>query len=134
MPDSGGNFSLVRLLDEASSLTAMRERTRSTLINSLLEVLESEPDEDDAIALTAAFVVRQAGRGYMDRQLALRLARDLMKIMEEASEGTKKETARKLLGLLKWISETVDKSRIDVKGVGNFQDLLDKLQLRWRER
>ena len=98
------------LLDAAVAIASKRGRTRIAAVNNILEVLESESGGESAIALTIAFILRQAGRGIIEQPMAQKMAEELMSILKNPNldSASKKETARKLLGLVKWVIETAD--------------------------
>ncbi len=127
--ESGTGTSVMDLLNSAVAIASKRVRTKATAINNVLEVLESEPRGDDAVALTVAYVLRQAGRGVLDRELAKELAGRLLKILEtEADPAAQREMARKLVGLVKWIFETAEGFRFDLSRVTDFRDLVQTLR------
>ena len=100
---------LKSLLDEATSIATMNKRVKlqKTQINNLLEVLESEENDEDALLLTAAFTIRQASRNYIDPNVAKRIAQYLLNITQ-MDVTNKKEIARKFLGFIKWMTEIIE--------------------------
>ncbi len=116
-------FSVSDLLNRALSVVKLKGRTRISNVNNLLEVLESESDEIGAIYLTAAFSLRQASRGFLDRRMAIELARNLIEIAS-SNVSNKKQIARKFLGLVRWIFEISERMNLDTSGVQKFEDLV----------
>ncbi len=128
----GSGYPVKDLLDLAVKIASNRGMTKIAAINNLLEVLESESSGEDAVALTAAFVLRQAGRRVIDQRMAQMIAEELMKIFtnSELDPLAKKEAARKLLGLVKWVTETADGFRVNLANVRSFEEFVNLLSRR----
>jgi len=124
---SGDVFSIQDLINRAIGVVKLRERTRSTAVNNLLEVLESETEDIDSLYLTSTFALRQAARGVMDMNMAKEVAKNLMEIAR-SGVSNKKQVARKFLGLVKWIFEVVEESGLrDLRSVNSLDDLIEVL-------
>jgi len=125
-------ISLKELIDEAVKIASFRGKTKSTAINNILEVLESESEGEGALILTAAYVLRQASRDVIDTRMARSLALKLVEIArnKDLSGPEKKENARKLLGLIKWIAETSEGLKVDLSKAQTFEEFVNLLAKR----
>jgi len=129
---SNKGTSLKELINDAVGIASVRGRTKITAISNILEVLESESGDEDALILTAAFVLRQASRDVIDRRMARSLALRLVELArkKELSGPEKRENARKLLGLIKWMVETSEGLRIDLSRTRTFEEFVNLLTKR----
>ncbi|WP_390529186.1 hypothetical protein [Sulfurisphaera ohwakuensis] len=92
-------------------------------INNLLTYMQSRKSIKELLA----YILRQTGRGEIDRNTS-KLLLSALKDLKENEEDINK--ALELLGYVKWIYETLDGLEIDVtqlKGVDNFQKLVNEL-------
>ncbi|BAK54121.1 hypothetical protein STK_00070 [Sulfurisphaera tokodaii str. 7] len=95
----------------------------ASTINNLLTYIQSRKSIKELLA----YILRQTGRGEIDRNTS-KLLLSALKDLKENEEDINK--ALELLGYVKWIYETLDGLEIDVtqlKGVDNFQKLVNEL-------
>ena len=88
------------------------ERVKSSQVNKLLEIIESEKDPKIAITLLGIYVQKQRERGYIRDRAAREITGSLLKILN--SDDVNKDLIRKILGIAKWVYESVgsgDESR-----------------------
>ncbi|MBS7612356.1 hypothetical protein KEJ27_09210 [Candidatus Bathyarchaeota archaeon] len=104
-------FSNIELLDRASRIAvqAKLEGLTKSQIENLIASLYMVDDDRDCLLFTQLFVHRQAAR--------LERGYDFAKLVNGAigemySKGGKREDASKLLGLVKWIFESIEKVRL----------------------
>ena len=91
---------------------------RSSQIEGILSSLELISDERSSLLLTAAFALRQAERLGRGRQTA-RLINEALSEVYRLGGG--KEDGRKLLGVAKWVYESIEHQRLPY--VGNVREL-----------
>jgi len=89
-------------LDEiaAAACEAVKEGVRSAQVSRLLEVLE----DTNNVNIVLAFLAKQVGRGPWKPRAAQRLF-NILKDIENI------DTARKILGLFKWLFEAGEKAK-----------------------
>lgn len=95
----------------------------SNTINNLLAYMQSRKSIKELLA----YILRQTGRGEIDRNTS-KLLLSALKDLKENEEDINK--ALELLGYVKWIYETLNGLKIDItqlKGVDNFQKLVNEL-------
>jgi len=96
---------------------------RSSQIEGILSSLELISDDKASLLLTAVFALRQAERLRTGRQTARLINEALNEVYERKGN---REDARKLLGVAKWVYESLERRRLP--SVGNVRDLtLNKL-------
>ncbi|MBC7091696.1 MAG: hypothetical protein H5T50_07315 [Nitrososphaeria archaeon] len=122
-------FSNIEFLDRASKIAvqAKLDGLTKSQIENLIASLYMTEDEKECLLFTLLFAHRQAARlerGYNFAKLINQT------ISEMYSKGGNREDASKLLGLVKWIFESIEKVRlpyIDMKNM-NFSKLIAILQ------
>jgi hypothetical protein len=95
----------------------------SNTINNFLAYMQSRKSIKELLA----YILRQTGRGEIDRNTS-KLLLSALKDLKENEEDINK--ALELLGYVKWIYETLNGLKIDItqlKGVDNFQKLVNEL-------
>lgn len=95
----------------------------ATTINNLLTYMQSKKNIKELLA----YILRQTGRGEIDKNTS-KLLLSALKDLKETEEDISK--ALELLGYVKWIYETLDGLKIDVaqlKGVDTFEKLVNEL-------
>ena len=91
---------------------------RSSQIEGILSSLELISDDKASLLLTAVFALRQAERLRTGRQTARLINEALNEVYERKGN---REDARKLLGVAKWVYESLERRRLPY--VGNVRDL-----------
>ena len=98
-------------------------------MENLLASLEMTEDPALCLLVTAAYAHRQFSRGLIGRETA-KLVNKAMSWLYE--QNLKREEARKLLGLAKWIYECLEKTRISIEWNKikelTFEEFLEKLR------
>lgn len=122
-------FSNIEFLDKASKIAvqAKLDGLTKTQIENISASLYMIEDERDCLLFTQLFSQRQAAR--------LRRGHNFAKLVNEAineiySKGGKREDATKLLGLVKWIYESIEDirlPRVDIRTM-NFNELMKILR------
>jgi len=108
-------LSLSEMLDIASKIAysaKMSGKDYKSQINRILEVLEVTSDERELkapVLTTIAFVIRQMGRNEIDNKTGALIKDALFKLIDTDKP---KDHARKLLGLFKWLYESIEKRRL----------------------
>lgn len=119
-PDSLSELEIFDIAAKAAA-TARQERVDRAQVERLLEILELEESDEAAIAVTQAFILRQAfaARAEFGRRTAVILRDGLTKLKTKAK-------ARKLLGLFKWMYDALDRARLDqLRSINSFEDFLN---------
>ncbi|MHA1285493.1 MAG: hypothetical protein ACTSQP_23560 [Promethearchaeota archaeon] len=106
------------LFNKASyaAINCKKNRVKANQVNQLLSLFNSPftQDIDDTISLLMAFVSRQKSRGLFGKESAAIIISTLRKISKSVKDSKdKKKKVREFLGLLKWLFEVVEKTRID---------------------
>lgn len=124
----GGSSQLKTLLDYATKIgvQARYDRVEKAQIENLLASLEMVEDSQISPLVTAAYAHRQAARLKRGYRTA-KLINEAMDWLYRQNLG--REEARRLLGMAKWIFESLEKVRlsIDVRDL-TFQKLLGELR------
>jgi len=124
----GGSSRLKTLLDYATKIgvQARYDRVEKAQIENLLASLEMVEDPQISPLVTAAYAHRQAARLKRGYRTA-KLINEAMEWLYRQNLG--REEARRLLGMAKWIFESLEKVRlsIDVRDL-TFQKLLGELR------
>ena len=99
-----------KLLDWGARIgvQAKKEGVRRAQFEGILASLELSKDEKNSLLLTAAYAHRQAQR-LRGRETARLINRALAEILRY---GGGKSEARKVLGVAKWVYETVESSKV----------------------
>ena len=96
---------------------------RPSQIEGILSSLELISDDKASLLLTVVFALRQAERLRTGRQTAHLINEALSEVYKRNGN---REDARKLLGVAKWVYESLERRRLPY--VGNVRDLtLNKL-------
>ena len=91
---------------------------RPSQIEGILSSLELISDDKASLLLTVVFALRQAERLRTGRQTARLINEALNEVYERKGN---REDARKLLGVAKWVYESLERQRLP--RVGNVRDL-----------
>ncbi|GBC69759.1 hypothetical protein HRbin01_01463 [archaeon HR01] len=114
------------ILDLAARIgtTAKKEGVRKSQLEQLAASLEGYPHDKYCVLVTASFANRQVTRDKLRRDTARAVVEAMKKIYEYKESGlNKKELARILLDLSKWVYEAVDQVRIE-RPVTSYEELL----------
>jgi hypothetical protein len=125
--ESTSNFekTILDLSVKIGSLAKVEGVTTSQL-EQIIASLENSPDRRNSLLICAAYTKRQAnrlGRGNRTAQAIIEAIKEIY------LRNGGKEEARKLLGLAKWVRESLDDIRIH-QAVNNFGEYLDLLLLK----
>jgi hypothetical protein len=114
------------ILDYAARIgvQAKLDGVKSSQLEQLIGSLEAIKDDKLCMLVTASFAYRQAeriGQGY-------RMARIVAESMDRLYQlGGSREDARKLLGLAKWVYESIANIRVPQQGVKDFNEYVSLL-------
>lgn len=122
-------FSNIEFLDKASKIAvqAKLEGLTKTQIENISTSLYMVENERDCLLITQLYSQRQAARlrkGYNFAKLVNEILNEIY------IKGGKREDASKLLGLVKWIYESIEDirlPRVDIKTI-NFNELMKILR------
>ena len=117
-----------KILDYAAKIGSLAkiEGVSTSQLEQIIASLENSPDRRNGLLICAAYAKRQAnrlGRGDRTAQAIIEAIKEIY------SKNGGKEEARKLLGLAKWVRESLDNIRIP-QAVNNFGEYLDMLSKR----
>jgi len=120
-----GDFEKI-LLDHAARIgsLAKAENVPPNQLEQIIASLENSQDRENSVLICAAFAKRQANRLERGNKTALAIVEAMKEIL--AGKGGKEE-ARKLLGLAKWIKESLEDQRVPYQGVKNFEEYMNLL-------
>ncbi|MGB9759664.1 MAG: hypothetical protein ACP5PT_02380 [Brevinematia bacterium] len=99
----------------------VNSRTDKTTVENIIPIFQRESDPVTATLLLMAYILRQSGRGEIDRSVSGLLLDDLKNILDNFRDKPEKlrEVLQKYLVLVKWVYESKPKSQ-----VARFDDLL----------
>jgi len=109
------------------AVQAKVDNVKKSQIENLLASVEISSDPKNSLLVVSLYAYRQAGRGEISRRTA-DLVYEAMRSLSEAGCG--REDARKLLGFVKWIYESLEEKkipRVDIREL-RFQDVLKILR------
>lgn len=115
-----------KILDYAARIgsLAKAENVAPTQLEQIIASLENSQDRKNSLLICAAFAKRQANRLGRGNKMALAIVEAMKEIL---SRNGGKEEARKLLGLAKWVKESLDDLRVPYQGVNNYEEYLNLL-------
>ena len=96
------------------------EKVATSQLEQIIASLENSPDRRNSVLICAAFAMRQAKKGFIKTGKAIVEA-----IKEIYSKNGSKEDVRKLLGLAKWVKESLENENIPAQGFKNFDEYLN---------
>jgi hypothetical protein len=101
------------MLDQAARIgvQAKFEGVKKAQFENLMASLDAIEDEKKSLLLTALYAHRQAER-LGGRRTAILISQALNQLH---AQGRRREDARKLLGLAKWVFESVERTRLDIE-------------------
>jgi hypothetical protein len=102
------------------------EGVATSQLEQIIASLENSPDRRNSLLICAVYTKRQAnrlGRGNRTAQAIIEAIKEIY------SRNGGKEEARKLLGLAKWVKESLDDIRT-YQAVNNFKEYLNLLLLK----
>jgi hypothetical protein len=112
------------ILDHAVKIGSLAkiEKVATSQLEQIIASLENSPDRRNSLLICAAFAMRQAKRseGFIKTGKAIVEA-----IKEIYSKNGGKEDVRKLLGLAKWVKESLENENIPAQGFKNFDEYLN---------
>lgn len=123
MEPSGEDLEKI-ILDYAARIGSFAkvEGVASSQLEQIIASLENSKDRRYALLYCAAFAKRQASRLGRGNRMAYEIV-EAMKELYEKNLG--KEEARKLLGLTKWVRESLEDVRVPFQGVKDYQEYLN---------
>ncbi|MHA1250701.1 MAG: hypothetical protein ACTSRP_11975 [Candidatus Helarchaeota archaeon] len=102
-----------------AAIKCKQDRVRSNQINQLLTIFNSNAmnDIEQTLLLLMAFILRQRSRNLFKQDSSKAILRFLKTIFNDnkMDKDEKIKITREYLGLLKWISEAIERIRIDFK-------------------
>ena len=131
--ESTSNFEKT-ILDLAVKIGSLAkvERVPISQLEQIIASLENSPDRRNSILMCAAFAMRQAkrsekegGRGK-EKKGFIKTGEAIVEAIKEIySKNGGKEDIRKLLGLAKWVKESLENENIPAQGFKDFEEYLN---------
>lgn len=117
-----------QMLDEGARLAALAKigDVKLTQINQLIEVINSLGDSRESLLYLAAFVSRQVGRRAIPSDFGRELKNALL---EYYRMGLGRDEARRLLGIIKWVYEALQKARVNYGALRRARTIEEVLRL-----
>jgi len=114
------------LLDYAARIGCLAkvENVPQSQLEQIIASLENSEDTRYALLICATFAKRQANRLGKGWNMASAIV-EAMKTLYEKNAG--KEEARKVLGLAKWVRESLEDIRVPQQGVKDYEEYLNYL-------
>jgi len=106
-------------------VTLHNERVKSSQVNKLLEIFESEKDARMAISILSIYIAKQEKRGYLKRGSATEIINTLSKTL--SNKRVSKDEVRKILGISKWVYEALGEDKGRPVTVRDVKSLLEEL-------